>query len=406
VVAGLGLALRVGYVLLVAVDLQLVPDSVWYQLQAGTIADGQGYVDPRTFYSFQGTVATAAYPPLWPTLLAVPAWLGVGTTRNYELTGALVGVVTVVLVGVLGRRVAGPRVGLAAAAIAALSPFLVAADGSLMSESLYTCLVTGILLAAYAVIRVPSAWRWLVLGALGGLATLTRGDGLVIAAVLLVTVAWRTRGTKGISGSLGAGVAVRAMAVVVAPWVARNAARVDGVVISTNVGGMVEGANCARTYSGTQIGFWTPDCMREYRRPGRAESASSRASLDAGIRYARAHPVRAVAVVPVRVLRGWGMWNPVSQTRAEEFESRSFGWQLVGWGFSFATIVLSGFGLVRLRRGGAEVAPLVALLGAVTIILAVSYGDQRFRVCAEPVLAVLAGAVVAEWARPRLRHEG
>ena len=44
---------------------------------------------------------------------------------------ALVGTVTVVLVGLLARRVAGERAGLIAAAVAAVYPLLWLADGSL-----------------------------------------------------------------------------------------------------------------------------------------------------------------------------------------------------------------------------------------------------------------------------------
>jgi hypothetical protein len=51
---------------------------------------------------------------------------------------------------VLGRRIAGAKVGLGAAALVAASPFLVAADGSLMAEALFVLLITAAVLLAYA----------------------------------------------------------------------------------------------------------------------------------------------------------------------------------------------------------------------------------------------------------------
>ena len=78
-------------------------------------------------------VATAGFPPLWPALLAVVDKLGADGDRAFELTGAVLGAGTIALTGLVGRRVAGPRIGLVAAALVAVCPALIAADGSLMS---------------------------------------------------------------------------------------------------------------------------------------------------------------------------------------------------------------------------------------------------------------------------------
>jgi hypothetical protein len=49
----------------------------------------------------------------------------------------------------LGRGLAGDLAGLLAAGLAAVDPALIAADGALMSESLYRLLLAMTLLAAY-----------------------------------------------------------------------------------------------------------------------------------------------------------------------------------------------------------------------------------------------------------------
>ena len=53
---------------------------------------------------------------------------------------AFVGAATVMLVGLLGRRVASAPVGLIAAALAALYPMLFLTEATLMAESLYVAL--------------------------------------------------------------------------------------------------------------------------------------------------------------------------------------------------------------------------------------------------------------------------
>ena len=58
-----------------------------------------------------------------------------------ELLGCVTGAATVAFTGLLGRTVAGSRVGLLGALLVALSPSLIAADGSLMAETLSVPLV-------------------------------------------------------------------------------------------------------------------------------------------------------------------------------------------------------------------------------------------------------------------------
>jgi hypothetical protein len=95
-----------------------------------------------------------------------------------------------VLTGLVARRILSPGAALAAAGITAASPLLIAADGSLMAESLFTILVTGAVLAAYVVIARPRVGGWIALGALLGAAALTRTDAPVVAPILVAVVAW------------------------------------------------------------------------------------------------------------------------------------------------------------------------------------------------------------------------
>src|ERR687894_349426 len=84
----------------------------------------------------------------------------------------------------IARRLAGDRAGLAAAAIAAVYPILIAADGAPMSEALYGLLVaTGLLLA----LRLHERGDLLSAAGLGaaiGIAALTRSEALGLIPLL------------------------------------------------------------------------------------------------------------------------------------------------------------------------------------------------------------------------------
>ena len=82
--------------------------------------------------------------------------LGVDAELGHRLVGAVVGGVVVVLVGSSAWRVAGPAAGLVAAALAAVHPTLVAADGSLMAETLAGALVVLVVLLGLRVLDRPS----------------------------------------------------------------------------------------------------------------------------------------------------------------------------------------------------------------------------------------------------------
>ena len=404
------LVIRAAYVLVIMPHVQLGPDATWYALQASTVADGKGYLDPARYYGFRGAVATASFPPLWPSLLAVVNKIGADTRQAYELTGAAVGTGTVVLTGLLGRRVRDPKVGLVAAALVAASPFLIAADGSLMSDSVFVLLITAAVLLSYAASDNPTPVRWLVLGVVLGIAALARSDALVLGPLLIVTVVWRVRAAPWIRRITLGLIAIAAMVVVLVPWTIRNISSLDDtVVLSNNSGSLLEGANCSATYGGKELGRWDLRCLHYVGAPGLSEAAAARKARDHGIRYARDHPSRLPLVASVRALRVWGLYDPVRQSRAEAVETRQEGWQVVGWVYWIVLLPFAVAGGLLLRRRAVDLAPMLAVIAGVTLLAVLSWGNQRFRLPAEPVVLVLAGvgleAAVVALARRRRSDE-
>ena len=404
VIAAAGFAVRVVYAFVV--DPALGFDAIWYVLQAGTIAEGVGYVDPAPFYEQGVETATANFPPLWPGLLALVNVIGIADTeRAYQVVGAGLGAGTVVVTGLLGRRIAGEPVGLVAALLVALSPSLVAADGSLMAESLLVLLVGVALLLGDRILRGGGTGAWVALGLVLGLAVLSHSAALVLAPVLVGVLVWR-QPTARPSRRVGYGtLALAVAALIFLPWALRSGdALGEPVALSSNSASLLEGANCESAYGGELIGSWDPACLRHTRAPGLSESEWSERARDAGVRYARSHATRVPLVGGVRAFRAWGLYDPIDGARAEAVETRNADWQVGAWAVSLALLAAAIVGAVALTRRGDVPVLLLAVIAAATLLCVVSWGNSRFRLAADPAVAVLAAAgLVVAWERARRR---
>jgi hypothetical protein len=361
-------------------------DAQVFHLVAQHLADGNGFRQ-----AFRD-LPTAEHPPLWEIVLAGADLAGANGFLTHRLLGALIGTVTVVLIGLLGRRVAGPTVGLVAAGLAAIYPMLWAADVSLMSETLYGALIVGVLLAALWLRERPEPKRAAVLGGLIGLAALTRGEAVLLLVLLAAPLArsWRTFA-----------VALGVFAVVLAPWTVRNLTTFDKpVLISGNANGIWVGANCPATYHGPLVGYWRFQCYTPAR-PGEDESEYYARQRSEGLRYMRDHAARVPAVAVVRVLRLADAWNVDQSVFINAQEGRAP--RPVRWGIyaSWAVMALAVAGAVVLRRRRAPLGVLLAPVAMVVLVAIATYGTTRFRFAAEPSLCVLAAAAAAAAFRRR-----
>ena len=382
-----GLAVRVAWVMGGNWSpTRLVGDAGHYHPLANLIAAGQGFVDPE-----DPSRVTALHPPLHPLMLAAASALGLETWTAHRLVTAATGAAAILLIGLLGRRVGGQRVGVVAAALAAVYPIFVRVDGAVLSESLYGCLIAACLLAAYRLLDRPGPRAALLLGALIGLAALTRAEALLLLPLLALPVAWRAGGRRLLHG----GLACVAVLCVVAPWLVRNLSAFDGaVLISNNSGTAIAGANCDQTYSGIDLGLWGFACLRPIRRPGESEAEHAAKLRERGIDHAREHPARLALVLPVRVLRTWDLYQPLRQAHfSEGTHIQLYRLGLVGY---YAVALLAVWGLVLLRRRAQPLLILLAPALLVTITSLLTYGLPRFRHAAEGPLLVLAAVAVTQ----------
>src|SRR4051812_27891788 len=398
IVAG-AVALRLLYVLVLARHVPMAGDSQFFNAEANLVADGKGYVEPFVEAAYGISVPTAAHPPLYPTLLAALSAVGLDGLLAHRALGAFLGGVTIVLIALIGRRVGGERVGLVAALVAALYPLLVAADGAPMSESLYGLLIAACLLAALALRDARRdapggrpVWLAAALGALIGLAALTRSEALLLLVLLGLPLTWRAwRPALAL---------VVACVLVLAPWTIRNWSAFDRfTLISHNDSTVLAGANCGRTYRGSDLGGWRFECI-SHRHTFR-EGAQAARWRQEGIDYATAHASRWPVVVPVRVLRTWDLWQPRRQIQVAEGRAR---WaEKAGVVVYFLLLPFALAGLVLLRRRGGPFWILTAPAVLVTVSSAIGYGVPRFRHAFE-ISLVVAAAVAMVALADRLRQ--
>jgi 4-amino-4-deoxy-L-arabinose transferase-like glycosyltransferase len=387
-IAAGGLAARLVYVLVLTPDLRGHGDASYYHDLGARLADGSGFVDPGN-----GT-PTALHPPLFPLVLALAAKLGLDSYLAQRVVVTLLGTATIVVVGLVGRRVAGDRAGLIAAGVAAAAPVLISADGAVMSETLLGLLVILCALVSYRLLDRPSLGRAALLGALIGLAALTRGEAILLLVLLVLPVALRLERRRAATLA----VAVAACAVALAPWTIRNLSTFDKpVFLSTNEGNLIAGANCASTYGGRDIGSWDLRCVPNG--PIEDESLAASRFRRAGLDYARDHAGRIPLVLLARLGRTFELYQPIRQ--AEHAEGRAAGIEVAGAAVFLLLVPLGVYGAIVLRRRDKPLSPLLAPFGLAVAATLVGYGVPRFRHPADVALVVLAAAALDALLRQR-----
>jgi hypothetical protein len=112
-------------------------------------------------------------------------------------------------------------------------------------------------------------------------------------------------------------------------------------------------------------------------------------------------------VMTTRWLRTWGLFAPRQQVDFESLEGRPRAWQMAGTVMYWVLLPLAVAGVVVLIRRRVPVWPLNTTAITVSIVVTLTYGQQRFRIAAEPALLVLAAvAVVAIAHRARRAFSG
>ncbi|HZR12603.1 MAG TPA: glycosyltransferase family 39 protein [Acidimicrobiia bacterium] len=404
---------RVAYVLTLRTRWKITfGDSLYYWGMANALARGHWFAAPS--FAPGRYVADASHPPLYSLFLAVVPFFknGPATPTQLMLWSCALGAVSVLLVGLAGREIAGSRIGLIAAGLAVVYPNMWVHDGMLLSETMAIFVSAGVVLFAYRFARRPSAWRAVWLGVWCALATLARSELVLIVPLLLVPLVL-TRADTSWMGRLRWLVAGgAAIVVVMGPWIGYNLARFkEPVYLSTNLSGTLSAANCHDTYYGKTIGFKSYTCGYDYlitaanKHPGfntMDQSQQDRLVRAEAFRYIRTHLHRLPLIVLAREGRILAVFKPFQEVAVDHGlynEERTIGRSLV-WSFwvMFPLAIVGSF-VLRRRRTGVPVWPLWTMPAVVVIAVAFTFAQVRYRAPAEPSFVLLAAVAVDAGAR-------
>jgi len=394
-VVAVALVLRVFYVLVVTrhEDTKLY-DSLWYELQGFTLS--RGHFFPVLF----GHGPDAAHPPLTAIAITPVTYLfGLppGETPQ-RLTMAVLGALVVLCVGLLARNLAGPRVGLVAAALAAVYPNMWIPNGIVMSETLTMLGIALVLIAAYRLLRSPG---WVIAALLGlgcGAEMMVRAEAVLLVPFLLVPVVlackglrWRSRFGLVAVGLLAAGLAA-------GPWIGRNLVSFrDTTILSTEIGPVMLGANCPQTYYGPSLGGWSLECSLRVR-PAQDASVESTRQFDAAKTYISHHLGRLPVAALARAGRLWDLYEPFQMVHVDVNEGRPVPASCAGLFAYYALLPAAVIGIVAMRRRRVTLWPLLVPALVVTLSSMVGFGQVRFRAEFEVSLVVLAATgFVGAW---------
>jgi 4-amino-4-deoxy-L-arabinose transferase-like glycosyltransferase len=297
----------------------------------------------------------------------------------------LIGIAVIALVAAVGRRVAGRRVGIVAAAIAAFYPNIWMSDALIMSETLTLALVCLAILAALRYRERLDVRSAVIAGLVVGVAGHARSEVLIFpplfALIGVRAVPWQ-RWARSAAALIGATL------LVMVPWSAYNLGRYENpVLMSTNDGTTLLGANCPATYSGPAMGGWILTCLDDDlgKTDEDASQRSARQRRQAAA-YARDNIERLPLVAGARVLRALDLYGLDDLVRGDVGEERAR-WSIwagiVCW-WVLAPMAAVGLWRNRRRYGIALLAPVVCV--AVTTV--VFYGSHRLRAPLEPLVAV------------------
>jgi 4-amino-4-deoxy-L-arabinose transferase-like glycosyltransferase len=385
------LAIRVAVVL---TDGNFRPefDSLDYDRHARSIAAGHGF--PDTFIA-PGGGPTAGRSPVFPYFLGAVYKLPGPDLVSGRLAEAMLGALTVGLIGIICWQLWGRRVALTSMGVAAVFPPLIVVGASLMSESIYIPLELATISAVLAHRRSPHRYRWaLAAGLLLGLTVLARAP-LVILGLPLALGVWSARPRMSARALAQPAILVAVALLTVAPWTYRNYLAFHQFVPLTTQGGY----GLAGTYNRVSMddrtfpwawrpGNLDPDYARtfvvhpDYREPDVDRDWGRKA-----LRFISRHPAAPVEAA---------FWNSV---RFLEIAQRSYRnverngldvWLLAAGMYGFAATLV--FALIGALTSAARRAQLWFWLCPVIVWVATVLfaGFIRYRSTVDPFFAILA----------------
>ena len=373
----------------------------------------QAFLDSGT-YGFIPGIPSAYTQPLYGFFLIPLYWV---LDRHWLVIGlaqVLVAVVTTWLVYEVGRRVMDARVGLVAALLTTLHPYLVWHDVHMNREILDHFLAVAAVLVTLVVAERGGLWWGALLGLVSGLMILGNVRTLLVPLVLGAYILWRRRGWTW-EPALALGVA----ALVLAPWVVRNERNVGCVAITTDARALWK-ANNENTLETLQRGGWiddvpnipgtplTPqDAGELYRKTGRIvrtdECAQMRFYRKRALEFMRGHPGEKAKLAAYGAKLLWQPNVPKTEGRPGRGTFLDVARDWAEPLFMVPVYLLALWGLTLVPRHFAVLA--VSLLAYQTVMAMLFIGQTRYRVPWDFLTMTLAAAALVQlWGRRPFRN--
>jgi 4-amino-4-deoxy-L-arabinose transferase-like glycosyltransferase len=407
--AGLALVLRL-IVIVASPGFAPRGDAVSYDRAAVSLATTGMFIKTCTCFIPEGG-PSAFRPPGYPYLLS-GAYIVTGKTRSRDrltvarLTNALLSVATVELIAMLALLLWDRRVAAFAAIVAAVYPPFLMIDSTTLTESLFVPLEVGSIVAVLIHRRSPHRYRWAVLaGVLAGLASLTRGNGLLLLIPLVVgaisVTSQRTRAVAVRSAVILVAVAL----VVVTPWTIRNLAELHAFIpVTDETGYTLAGLYNESSYY-RHMAWEVPlaDLRAEIERRPRVDEAQWDSDLTGDAeRFIEDHLTSVPKAGFWNTLRIFDLYDPGRDITISRTLGASHILASLAVYSTYPLVLLTVIGLalpVRRRVPGFVWIAVVLFLVSTTLS---TVGGVRYRLPIDPVLLVLAAATAVElWRRYR-----
>jgi 4-amino-4-deoxy-L-arabinose transferase-like glycosyltransferase len=393
----LGLGIRLGYVVGWSGPARETGDAIYYHVGANLLADGHGFLHPIALAFAFREMPGADHPPAYIVYLAAASVAGFRSFFEHQVWSCILGAATVGVVGFAGRRIGGNRAGLIAAGLAAVLPTLWMPDGWVLSETMAIFATALVILAAYRCWDDARPLNAIWLGVAIGIAALSRSELLTLSPLVVLPLFWLRRASaqRPVVSVL---VAFAATVMVIGPWVGYNLARFDDetVLLSNNLDRTMAASWCADGFYGPIVGYKSYPCL-EAAAVGDTQAEQNAHAGEVWRAYARDHLGRVPAVAAARVGRLWGLFRPTQQVHLETtFPGGPERWATwASFVMTWIMLALAPLGAWRLRRLGRPIFPLLAPIIAVSAGAALTFGQLRYRMPADPALVLLVAGLAA-----------
>ena len=418
-IVAVSVLLRAGVAFVMGNRIEPLPgiqDQESYHMLAQRVLQGHGFTVAEDWWPLtRAGEPTAHWSYLYTLyLVAVYAVFGVQPLAARLLQAVIVGVVWPVLAYRLGRRLGGETTGLVAAGWSAAYPYFVYYGAALMTEPFYIAAILASLDLALAMAgqsvepaaRGRMAGRWALLGLLLGVAVLLRQ--LFLAFVpFLVAYVWIVQLRNSVETGAGSllrritrratqglvypAIAVGVIALMIAPWTARNAAAFNRfVLLNTNAGFAFFWANHP-VHGVTFVGILPADTPYESLIPRELRSLSE-AEMDSalmreGLNFVLQDPGRYIQLSISRIATYFMFWPSSDSTLFSNVA------RVLSFAIALPFIV---YGLIVAARRWREWVLLYLFVGVYTAIHLLSWALVRYRLPVDAVFLIFAAYGVVD----------